>query len=235
MMKPLATWMFASGLAACASTTSGARPHDMGAAQHQAAAEREEQASEPHAAQYNPNAAVTRERCASSRAYDVACWTSTTNPTGEHLETARRYRQMASDHRAASQALRDAEARACAGLSDDDRDMSPFHHREDIVGVEPLYASTVFGTTTRVEGAVVTFRAVPGMTAQWLQRVVDCHLSRNAALGHDVPEMAYCPLVPRGVDAKVSATATGFAVTLRSDDADTAAEVLRRSRALVAR
>jgi hypothetical protein len=38
----------------------------------------------------------------------------------------------------------------------------------------------------RTEGAVISFRATPGLTAQWLQRVIDCHLARNAALGHTV-------------------------------------------------
>ena len=87
----------------------------------------------------------------------------------------------------------------------------------------------------RTEGAIVTFRAVPGMTAQWLQRVVDCHLARNAALGHDVPEMGYCPLVPKGVTAKASGTEAGFAVVIRADDSQTAQEVLKRARALTGR
>ena len=141
---------------------------------------------------------------------------------------------MAADHRAASQALRDAEARACVGLSDDDRDTSPFAHREDISSVEPLTdnVSSGKGQYARMAGAVITFRAVPGMTAQWLQRVVDCHVARNAALGHDVPEMPYCPLVPKNVAAQVTATSAGFAVAVRSDDVDTAKEVLRRARTL---
>ena len=142
---------------------------------------------------------------------------------------------MAADHRAASQALRDAEARACVGISDSDRDMSPFDHREDIASVEPLvdtWTKVQYGKTV---GAVVTFRAVPGMTAQWLQRVVDCHLARNAALGYDVPEMPYCPLVPKEASAKVTGMDTGFAVAIRSDNSDTANEILKRARALVAK
>lgn len=79
----------------------------------------------------------------------------------------------------------------------------------------------------------MTFRAMPGMTAQYLQRVIDCHLARNAALGHEVPEMPSCPLVPKGVTAKVEPTSTGFAVEVRADDVETANEVLRRARTLV--
>jgi hypothetical protein len=70
------------------------------------------------------------------------------------------------------------------------------------------------------------------MTAQWLQRLVDCHLARNAALGPDVPEMPYCPLVPKGVTATVTPTAAGFSVAVHADESDTASEVLRRARTL---
>jgi hypothetical protein len=231
MPKLGASLVFSAAFVACAGTP-GAQPHDMGAAQHEAMAAQAEQGAAVHQAQYSPDASVSVERC---NPRSATCWTSTTNPTAQHLEEASKYRKMAADHRAASQALRDVEARACIGLSDDDRDRSPFTRREDIASVEPLYTSTSSskGSYGRMQGALVTFRAVPGMTAQWLQRIVDCHLARNAALGHDVPEMPDCPLVPKDVTAQVTATSTGFAVAVRSDDPATANEVLRRARVLV--
>ena len=82
-------------------------------------------------------------------------------------------------------------------------------------------------------GATITFRAVRGLTREWLQRLVDCHLARNAALGHDVPEMPECPLVPPGVTARVSSVGAGFAVEVRADTDEGAVEVLRRARSLV--
>ncbi len=233
-------FMFAGFFTGCASTTPGAQPHDMSTAQHQAMAANEEKTAQVHTTQYNPNASVSKEHCSSAStrySADGGCWTSVTNPTAAHLEEAKKHQKMAADHRAGSQALRDAEGRACIGISEEDRDMSPFDHQSDIASVEPLTVGTTSGKAQamRTEGAIVTFRAVPGMTAQWLQRVVDCHLARNAALGHDVPEMAYCPLVPKGVTAKVTATDTGFAVAIRSDDSQTAQEILRRGRALAGR
>lgn len=228
----------AAGSAACASTTPGAHPHDMSAAQHAAMAENEAKTGELHAGQYDPKALKESKGCSSNARVDLAgaCWTSTSNTTQEHLDDAKKHRKMAADHRAASQALRDAEARACVGISDEDRDMSPFAHRDDIASVEPLTvgSSGAKGQTPRTVGAVITFRAVPGMTAQWLQRVVDCHLARNAAVGHEAPEMPYCPLVPKDASASVSATDSGFAVAVRSDDSNTAKEILRRARALTA-
>lgn len=88
------------------------------------------------------------------------------------------------------------------------------------------------GSTQKEVGATVVFRAVPGMTAEWLQRVVDCHLARAAAVGHDMPEMSYCPLMPNGVKAKVTSVGNGFAVNLSADDAATVAEIQKRAQAL---
>ncbi len=217
-----------AALVACASTP-GAKPQDMSAAGHEQAASAHEAEAAPHAAQYNPNADQSTTHCDGKH----PCWTSISNPTAEHLSDEKKHQKMAADHRAAAQTLRSAEAQACGGLSDDDRDMSPFSHREDIMSVEPA-TEHVTGKQARDmgTGVVVTFRAVPGLTAEWLQRIVDCHVARNNALGNDVPEMPYCPLVPKGISAKVSSAGNGFAVTIESPDTKTAQEVLRRAQAL---
>lgn len=220
---------------ACA-TTRGVRPSDMSAAEHEAVAAQEEQAGAAHVRSYDPNAVVTTEWCPgpANRGDEGgdACWTSERNPTAAQLDEAKEHRRAAAAHRAASQALRDAEARACVGLSEHDRDGTPFDHLEDIASVEPLRAGSS-ARGSRIEGAVITFRTIPGMSAQWFQRVLDCHLARNAALGHEVPEMPNCPLVPKDVTASVAATAKGFAVTVRSENADSAQEILRRAQRLV--
>ncbi|MBS2012619.1 MAG: hypothetical protein JST00_07030 [Deltaproteobacteria bacterium] len=207
----------------------------MSSARHETMAAQEERVARKHEHLYDADAGERRERCRGGRAATEtdACWTAVTNPTAEHLKDAEESRRRAADHRAASQALRDAEAQACRGIPAADRDQSPFQRREDIERVEPL--RTRQGgkqPSERLEGATVVFRAVPGMTAQWLQRVVDCHVARNAALGHDAREMPSCPLVPKGVRATVTATKTGFAVEVRAEDTDTAKEILSRANAL---
>jgi hypothetical protein len=202
----------------------------MSAAQHEEMAKSEEKASEVHLTQYDPTA-KGRQPCVPGASR--VCWRTETNPTAQHADEWAKHQKAAADHRAASQALRDAESRACAGIADADRDESPFEHREDIIAVEPLTEpSTLPKGSSRVVGATVVFRAVPGMTAQWLQRLVDCHLARNAALGNEVAEMAYCPLVPKGASATVTATQTGFAVAIRGSDPQSIDEITRRSKAL---
>lgn len=223
-------------LAGCASTP-GAQPHDMSVVHHEAEASSHEAEAGRHAAQYDASARAARERCMTATAGTAptdACWTSVTNPTADHLREADRHRRMAADHRAASQELRGAEAHACAGLRDDDRDVSPFAHREDIASVSPLSVPVTSArmTSQHTVGAVVTFRALPGMTAEWLQRVINCHMARAAALGHDATGMAYCPLMVRGVSAQVASTGDGFAVAVRGADEDATREILRRSQEL---
>lgn len=220
-------------LAACTSSTPGARPHDMSAAQHERTAEEHARTAEQHAGRYDPATTVTRTGCG---AQTRICWTSVENPTAEHQRAAEQHRRHAADHRAASIALRDAEARACVGIDPDDRDISPFDRTEDIVAVQPLEeelspsAPSPGGARKRTTGAIAMFRARPGMTAEWLQRITDCHIARNAALGHVAPEMPNCPLVPMGITARVTSTGDGFVIAIRSDDPAVSKQVLDRAR-----
>jgi hypothetical protein len=215
----------------CASSQ-GTEPEDMSAAQHEQAAGAEEVASEEHEGQYDPAATAEQTRCAKA-----VCWTSDTNPTEQHKADLGRHRELAGKHRAAAQVLRDAEARACAGIPDEDRDVSPFYHREDITSVSELKSTTARGKAQieSTAGARAVFRAVPGLTAEWLQREVDCHLARAAAVGHEMPEMEYCPLVLKGVLAKVSSTGDGFAIDVTSADVEVAKEATRRMEAAAKR
>lgn len=221
---------FAVALDACAHA--GTQPHEMGAAQHEAAAAGEEKQAAEHGALYDQGAQRTRQNC--SAGLGEVCWTETINPTEVHKKAAQEHREIAAQHRAASKALAEAEARSCAGISNEDRDASPFAHRADIQSVSRLQEDTTAGkiSVKREAGATIVFRATPGLTAEWLQRIVDCHLARNSAVGHDMPEMTYCPLVPRGAQATVTSVGDGFAVNVRADDSAAAAEIWRRAQQL---
>ena len=219
-------------LASVACGGAGTQPHDMSVPQHQAAAAQEQETATAHAAQHDPNATGTEQRCTGGKG--KVCWTQTVNPTQGHETAAEEHRELAAKHRAASKALQDAEANKCVGLSDEDRDTSPFAHREDIRSVSKLSRDESVGKriVPRDAGATVVFRPTPGLTPEWLQRIVDCHLARNAAVGHDMPEMSYCPLVPRGATATVRSVGDGFAVDVSAADATTADEIWRRAQQL---
>ena len=210
--------------------TQGPQPHDMSVAQHEAAAEHAEGA----AAEVAPEAEGESASCDPS----TVCWSARRNPTPQQVAEAAEYRKQAAAHRAAAQSLRDAETSACAGLSEADRDASPFAFPGDIAWVKEnekeLRQQKVF--LFRTTGARAFFRAAPGLTAEWLQRVVDCHLARAAAVGHDMPEMSYCPLVLRDVAARVSSAGNGFVIEVQTTGLDPkiAEEIVRRMNALVA-
>lgn len=219
--------LFAATLAC---TPAGTRPHDMSVAAHDEAAgaeDREAQADQQGSVEGSTHCGGSRTDGASG----APCWTA---HEGDEAAMAEHHR-LAAAHRAAAEALRDAEAQACVGLSDDDRDSSPFDHRADIASVAELDEDVALGhqTVHRLIGAAVTLRAVPGLTAEWLERVIACHLARNAALGHQVPEMPSCPLVPRGVSASAHSVGGGFAVEIRADSPEGAADVLARAQSLV--
>jgi hypothetical protein len=226
----------AVGVAACASTGTG--PHEMSVAGHEAAAQKEQEAAAAHRSLHDPSLAESHERCSGGAARlpdaGVPCWTAVRNPTDEHVRMSEQHRKLAEKHRAAAQVLRDAEARACVGVSAYDRDVSPFAHREDIAAVAPITGRVSVGKggplVERTYGARITFHDVPGLTAPRLRQIIDCHLARNAALGHDLSEMPYCPLVPNGVTAQVQQTESGHVVVeVRSDEPQVAQEVWNRA------
>jgi hypothetical protein len=224
-------------VAACGGTP-GAAPHDMSQEGHEHAAETADASAAQHAAQYDAAATVARQKCSGRRQPDTgmeACWTSEVNPTKEHLAEAEHMRKAAADHRAASQALRDAEASACAGLSESDRDTSPLQRPGDIVAIQELKTptgSSKAGELTRVAGAKVTIRAVPGLTKEYLQRLVSCHLARNSSMGHAMAEMATCPLGVKGATATVEGEGGAFVVRVTSEEDAAATEIVKRTRTL---
>ena len=211
-------------LAASGCATTGTHPHDMSAAEHERAAKREERAAEHHQAQFDPDAWTTDSGGCSSYCFDT--WS---NPTSEHAREARRHRTLAAKHRKASQALRDTEASSCVGIPERDRDVSPFFHVHDVEKVE-LVAEDAASATY-----LISFSEVAGLNASAMQKLLDCHLARNAVLGHEVAEMEYCPLVPRDVEATVEPSESGLRVRIEVRGETSVAAVRDRVRQLEAR
>jgi hypothetical protein len=151
--------------------------------------------------------------------------------TGEQRQEAERHRALAAKHRAASEALRAAELHACGGLREQDIDQSPFLRGSEMVGVETL----PIDLAPPYEGAVVLFRAAPGLTAERMQQVLDCQLARDAAIGHDSPQLARDPLAPRDVKARAFTTPNGIAAAIWSIEPRSARQVRERIGAIFGR
>jgi hypothetical protein len=195
----------------------GTHPEDMSAKAHQAAATDAETKAVEAESQYDPTYIVFDGSDCSE-----FCFAS--NPTGHHLREASSLRREAQRHRKASHDLRVAEERACADIPELHRDFSPFYHHSHITGAE-------IGDRGPI---VVHFDKIPKTTAAGLQRLVDCHLARNAAMGFEMEEMDYCPLAIPGVSATVVDTEAGVDIKLDTDDEQPRAEVASRVESLTA-
>jgi hypothetical protein len=139
------------------------------------------------------------------------CWSSVSNPTAIHLETAERDRREAEAHRARAAELIGAEKRACAGLGANAIAHSPFFHREDIRRVEPIR-----DRSGAVRGARALFAAVPGLTVDWLERATRCHQARAAVMGYSPTFMSYCPLVVAPSRISVAESDEGLWIEIES-------------------
>lgn len=215
----------AAALVSCASSSRIA-PHDAGASAHEAAAAAEATASLEHWKKYDPNAWRSRD-CRGLPRNELlpTCWSEPRNPTGGHLEEAERRRTLAEQHRAASTALRDAEAIACGDVRKD-RDESPFLHLDEILAVEPLQEDG------RPTGAAVLFRGAPGRDAETFRKIASCHAARNAMLGHRA-ESSWCPLDVPEIQVDSAERQDGIVLLIRSAEIERAKEIVRRAKAVL--
>jgi hypothetical protein len=129
---------------------------------------------------------------------------------------------------------RSAIAYACAGVPESELDTNPLHSGR-VVAVEPLRDSPYSMRGSQVlRGATVVIAASPGMTQQWLQRLLECNAARQALVGSahvdDLCTLALGKEVPT-----VGARSDSFAVNLRANDSDEAKVLLKECGALVSR
>jgi hypothetical protein len=136
----------------------------------------------------------------------------------------------AEEHLQAARLLRDEEQSACYQVPDAERAQGPFGNAERIAGVEIVRDRGVFPKGPLVPvGVAVSLRAEPGMTQQWLGRLIACHMAHVAVVGH---ESGASPLSVAHTQVAVSSTATGFRVTVTSRDRDVARLVLDKGQEL---
>jgi hypothetical protein len=82
------------------------------------------------------------------------------------------------------------------------------------------------GVRDRLVGATLYIPAEPGLTTDWLKRVADAH---HAQMTTGAP-MKDCVFAVPGSEIEVSSDNSGFLmVAIRSNDAGTAKEILRRA------
>ena len=125
--------------------------------------------------------------------------------------------------------------RTRCGPDVDDSRLVPLVSGSAVDSVEPLYTtpSGKSGPETRLYGAVIRIRASQGVTAEWLDRALECHGAR-LVLQH-APEDALVSdpfwLPGRMVDIDTASARDSFKVAVRGDTTDDAQEILIRANA----
>jgi hypothetical protein len=136
-------------------------------------------------------------------------------------ESAESRRAAAADH----------ERSACAAVPDRDRDEGLFAMRDQIVGVQEVRDRVFPKAPPQLVGVRIDLRATPGVTEQWIGRIIGCHVAHYAVVG-GAPAVPSPILVP-GAQVRVSSTSDGFRVSVTSNDADVARQALGAGRALL--
>jgi hypothetical protein len=139
----------------------------------------------------------------------------------------------ANEHLAAARELRQTEGAACVDVSDADRERGPFGHREWLAGVEIVRDRYRFAKgPAEPAGVAVYLRAEPGITEQWIGRLIQCHLAHHAVVGEGVAQES-CPLSLDGTRIDLTSTHTGFRVAITTKDIATARSLIDRCQSLV--
>lgn len=156
------------------------------------------------------------------------CWTSVTRPDARHVARAAQHQKWSGEHRAVAAKLLGAETRACKGLPTEAVDHSPFFHGQDISTVEAIAADG------EPRGVRVQFEKVPGLNLEFMERSVQCHQARAAAMGYSTTFMPHCPLALQHISVTSEVGDSGqIVVTFRSDRSEVAAAVHGRIEDLV--
>lgn len=135
----------------------------------------------------------------------------------------------AAEHLAAARRIRDQAEQVCSGVDEYAR-QEPFPDRRTVASVGWLMHPHRRGAK-QLHGARLMLAAHAPRAGE-LQRMLDCHLARSAALGWDRPEASSCPLCVRGASAKAVEGKGGPRIEVDTGGGPAAEEVWRRARLL---
>ncbi|HVU50987.1 MAG TPA: hypothetical protein VHL80_09900 [Polyangia bacterium] len=134
---------------------------------------------------------------------------------------------------AGAQTVPRRDTMACVGVPEIAANGAPLTDPDDVRAVQEIKPDQPVSETETViprGGARILLRAEPGMTAEWLQRIAECHMAKVAVA---VPgTLSTSPLDVRGALVSVQSTGDGFSVDITSPDVKTAREILTRARAI---
>ena len=124
----------------------------------------------------------------------------------------------------------------CANVGDDEARSPSFLATANVSGVRPFMGEHQYIKFTEPElrGADILLRSSPGLTRQWVSRVLHCHVARHGFAGTTAPDSVADPFVlETRPDLVVLETQTGFVVRVAGHDRGEGVEILRRAKLLV--
>jgi len=125
------------------------------------------------------------------------------------------------------------DAAACRGVPETEWDGSPLVNESQIRSVQEIKSEAPVSEMETVVprgGARILLRAEPGQTAEWLQRIANCHMLRVAAA--PAWTLTTSPLDVKGALVSVQSSGDSFAVDITSPDVKVARDILARARGL---
>jgi hypothetical protein len=121
----------------------------------------------------------------------------------------------------------------CVGVPEVAINGAPLTNPDDVRAIQEIKPDSPVSETQTIiprGGARILLRAQPGMTAEWLQRIADCHMGKVAVASPTT--LTTSPLDVKGALVSVQSTGSGFAVDITSPDIKVAKEILTRARAI---
>jgi len=229
--------------AACARSNEPLVRHPRGyAAQMQSADAHEQRAEQHRQASRLPDSARNpgeRYSCGDTSLIDqatsggerlmptVPCWDVAEENAQHQRYLAAREERIARTERRDATSMVETELAACRGLSEREREHSPFSHRKEIAAVIPHRDSGV------LRGVRIVFKPVPGLTEVWMRQAIACHRARFERMGEPAGYLPEDPTLVAGTATTVDMRSGHLEVVIATDDGRSARVALDRARDLV--
>ncbi len=150
------------------------------------------------------------------------CWDVNEEAGMRHRYAAETERRAAQHDRQGAARLAEAEVAACVGIPEGEREHSVFAHRQEIAEVLPHREAG------QVRGAWIVFKPVPGVTASWVRRDIQCQRARWVL--HGKPPVADDPTLVPGAQIQVFDRGDHVDVLVQTDTIDAGELALARAR-----
>jgi hypothetical protein len=130
----------------------------------------------------------------------------------------------------------DEVASACAGVPDVERDHPSMLQRPELEGVRESMGEQRYIKFSRQElrGAELLVRPTPGVSRQWIARVIRCHVAYSDLPGAAAPRIMPDPLLVDEANVTFDETETAFVIRIQGTNKTEGEEILARAQRLVA-